>query len=307
MAEGARFTSLYIEEVQSGVTPATPVFNVFRTTGSGLDINVSVLESDEIRDDAEYSDVRLGTRHVEGTASAELSFGTYDELIASALRSEWVADVVKGAIARRSFTFVDYNADILDKPYTIYRGCEINTVAIKVSAEAMTTIEFGIVGRTMESALNLPTGATVLPRTTTSPMDGFSGSLLQDGVEIATVTEITITLENGIAPRFVVGSKFSIKPGATRRSVTAAITSYFEDNVLRDKFLNETEIALTVGLVDPVNEDNAYAILLPRGKITEAARPIDGEGDIMLNMTMRALLSPTTGSSIQITRTLAEV
>ena len=39
---------------------------------------------------------------------------------------------------------------------------------------------------------------------------------------------------------------------------------------------------------------------MPRVKITEAPRPIDGEGDIMLNMSYRGLLDQTEGYSISI-------
>lgn len=305
MAQGSRFTSMFVRETSSGVTPAAPVFNIFRATQSGLDINISTLESEEIRDDAEVADFRLGTRSVEGTVSGELSFGTFDLLIAAALRGDWNNNVVSGAIARPSFTFVDYNADIPDKPYTIYRGCEINTMTITVSAAAMTTIEFGVVGRTMEQATSLPAGSTVSPRTTTSPMDGFSGALREAGQPISVITELSFQVENGIESRFVVGSKFSISPSSGRRQVTGSLTAYFEDNKLRDKFLNETETAIELELLDPTDPDNKYIISVPRVKITEAPRPIDGEGDIMLNMSYRGLLSAAAGHSIQITREIA--
>lgn len=305
MAQGSRFTSMFVAEAQSGVTPANPIFNIFRATQSGLDINIATLESDEIRDDAEVADFRLGTRSVEGTVQGELSFGTFDLLIAAALRGAWNNNVVIGAIARPSFTFVDYNADITDKPYTIYRGCEINSMTISVSAAAMTTIEFGVVGRTMEQATSLPAGATVNPRTTTSPMDGFSGALREAGQPISVITELSFQIENGIEARFVVGSKYSIRPSSGRRQVTGSMTAYFEDNTLRDKFLNETETSIELELLDPTDPDNKYIIELPRVKITEAPRPIDGEGDIMLNMSYRGLLSASAGHSIQITRELA--
>ena len=41
---------------------------------------------------------------------------------------------------------------------------------------------------------------------------------------------------------------------------------------------------------------------MPRIKITEAPRPIDGEGDIMLNMSYQSLLDQTLGYGIKITK-----
>lgn len=301
MAEGSRYSSYYIKETKSGVTPSTGTLNIFRATKSGLDIKIASLQSEEIRDDAEVADFRLGTRSVEGTASGEFSYSTFDELIGGALRGDFTGNSVKGSIDRQSFTFIDYNADVPDFPYTIYRGCEVNTMNISVSAAAMVTIEFGIIGRTMEQLATLPTGLTVGTRTTTSPMDGFSGALKMGDVVVDVITEMAINLENGIEPRFVVGSKFSISPGAKRRQVSGTLTAYYEDNKLRSKFLNEQESNLTIDILDGTT-GSGYRFELPRIKITEAPRPIDGEGDIMLNMSYTGLLDQTQGYSIQITK-----
>ena len=301
MAEGSRYASYFIAEATSGVTPSNPVLKVFRATKSGLDINITALQSAEIRNDAEVADFRLGTRSVAGTASAELSYGTFDDLLAAALRGTWTAEIVKGGVKRQSFTFVDFNEDIQDLPYTVYRGCEVNTMTLNVSAANMTTIEFGLVGRTMEQLAALPAGWTIGTRTATSPMDGFSGTLSANGDSLDVITEMSLTIENGIEPRFVVGSKFSIKPGSKRRNVTGSMTAYFDNNALRLAYLNELEQNISLAISDGA-AGNTYLITLPRVKITEAPHPVDGEGDIMQNMNYRALLDNTTASSIKIER-----
>lgn len=301
MADGSRYSSYFIKEAMSGVTPGSGTLNIFRATKSGLDIKIAALQSEEIRDDAEVADFRLGTRHVEGTASGEFSYLTFDELLGAALRSEFAGDSVQGDINRQSFTFIDFNADVPDFPYTVYRGCEVNSMAITVSAAAMVGIEFGIVGRAMEQSATLPAGLTVGTRTTTSPMDGFSGALKMGDIAVDVITEMAINLENGIEPRFVVGSKFSIKPSAKRRQISGTLTAYYEDNKLRSKFLNEQESILTIDILDGTT-GAGYRFEMPRIKITEAPRPIDGEGDIMLNMSYTGLLDQTEGYSIKITK-----
>lgn len=301
MAEGSRYASYFVQELSSGVTPANAALKVFRPTKSGLDISIAALQSEEIRNDAEIADFRLGARHVEGTASAELSYGTFDDLLAAALRGTWASDTLVAGILRPSFTFVDYNADINDLPYTIYRGCEVNSLNIKISASAMVTVEFGIVGRTMEQRADLPAGWTVGARSTTSPMDAFSGGLTANGVKNNVITELSIDIANGIEPRFVVGSKYSIRPGAKSRNVTGSLTAYFEDNSLRLAYLNELPQVIVMTLSDGVS-GNTYEITMPKVKLTEAPRPIDGEGDIMQNISYRGLLEPTEATSIKIVR-----
>ena len=301
MAEGSRYASYFVQEPSSGVSPGNAALKVFRATKSGLDISIAALQSDEIRNDAEIADFRLGARHVEGTASAELSYGTFDDLLAAALRGTWASDTLVAGILRPSFTFVDFNADINDLPYTIYRGCEVNSMNIKISASAMVTVEFGIIGRTMEQRAALPAGWTVGSRTVTSPMDGFSGGLSANGVKNNVITELSIDIDNGIEPRFVVGSKYSIRPGAKRRNVTGSLTAYFEDNTLRLAYLNELPQAIVMTLSDGAS-GNTYEITMPKVKLTEAPRPIDGEGDIMQNISYRGLLDSTTATSIKIVR-----
>ncbi|PZQ87300.1 MAG: hypothetical protein DI534_14940 [Leifsonia xyli] len=301
MAEGSRYASYFVQEPSSGVSPENAALKVFRATKSGLDISIAALQSDEIRNDAEIADFRLGARHVEGTASAELSYGTFDDLLAAALRGTWESDTLVAGILRPSFTFVDFNADINDLPYTIYRGCEVNSLNIKISASAMVTVEFGIIGRTMEQRAALPAGWIVGSRTVTSPMDGFSGGLSANGVKNNVITELSIDIDNGIEPRFVVGSKYSIRPGAKRRNVTGSLTAYFEDNTLRLAYLNELPQAIVMTLSDGAS-GNTYEITMPKVKLTEAPRPIDGEGDIMQNISYRGLLDATAATSIKIVR-----
>lgn len=303
MAEGSRLSVYYVKEEKSGITPTSPVLNTFRATKSTLDINVNTLESAELRDDAETSDFRLGTRHVEGTVTGEISYGTFDDLFAAVLRGVWASDKVKGGILRQSFTFITHNADLPEDGYTIYRGCEINTLSLQVSAEAITVSDFGIIGREMEMVSALPAGATITPRTTTAPMDGFSGSLSQDDDMVANVTEISLEIDNGIEPRFVIGSKSSITPGAKRRNVNGSMNTYYDSTALKKKFLAEEEVDLKFVISDSKSTNGSYEFHMPRIKLTEAPTPVDGEGDIMLNAGYKALLSSTEGFSIQITRT----
>ena len=302
MATGSRFSSYYIKETKSGTTPASGKLTPFRLTSSSLDISIATLESEELRDDSETADFRLGARSVEGTVSGEMSFGTFDDLLAAALRGTWQSNVLKGGITRQSFTFVEYNADLPSGQYTIYRGCEVNSMSLSLAAESMTTVEFGIVGRSMEIADSLPAGLSLGERTTTSPMDGFSGRLLEGGQEVSVITELGLSVENSIEPRFVVGSKFSIDPSVGRRAVTGTANVYFVDNTLREKYLDEVETSITFDLIDPTDSTKKYTVKVPRVKFTEAPRPVDGEGDIMLNMGYRGLLDASVGSSIEITR-----
>lgn len=76
--------------------------------------------------------------------------------------------------------------------------------------------------------------------TTTSPLDSFTGTLNEAGTPIAVITEIQLNVENGLEARFVVGSRLA-HPAVHRSNCSGTMTAYFENSLLLDKFINETE------------------------------------------------------------------
>ncbi len=303
MASGSRHDVYFIEEVTSGVTPATPAFDVFRCTKDSLDIKINYIESSEIRADREKGDLTPGTSSVEGTLGAELSFGTFDSLIAAAFCNDWVTNVCDSGILRKSFTFVSVQDDLTDNKYDIYRGCEISKISLKESAEKILEIEFDIVGRTHESAATLPTGATINARTTTPPMNALMGEIKEGGSAVSVITEADISIDNGIEARFVCGSTFSILPGIKSRSVTGSISAYFENNTIRNKYLQGTDSSLQITAVDPVDNAKKYVFDMTRIKYKSATKDVSGaDDDLVIKLDYQAQPNATTGHSISVTR-----
>lgn len=214
---------------------------------------------------------------------------------------------VKAASTRSSFTFVRQFADIMavDNPFYIYRGIELNSIQLTIAANSMITGTFSVVGQSQETAQDL-TGLgtpTFPPASTTSPLDSFTGTLEEGGVTVAVVTEISMTLQNGIEPRFVVGSKNSIYPSVGRSNLTGQVTAYFEDSTLVNKFLDETESSLVFSLPDGAGNTQRYRV--PRIKYTGGQPDVAGEGPITLAMPFQALLDSSESTNMLIERTPA--
>lgn len=221
--------------------------------------------------------------------------GGGDEQIVAASR-------IKSGITRKSFSFVRHFADITDKPYHIYRGVELNQVQLSIAANAMVTGTFSVVGKSQALAADLTElGTPTYPAATTSaPVDSFTGELKEAGTTIAVITEISLTLQNGIEPRFVVGSKNSIKPSVARSNLTGQITAYFEDSALLDKFINETESSIVFNMPDA--DGNNVKFVIPRIKYTGGRPDVQGEGPITLSMPFQALRDNTEASNFVIER-----
>lgn len=312
MANGSRHSMRYVAETVYGQTPATPAFKIIRHTGTTLGLSKESLQSEELRDDRQVADFRHGAYQVGGDINIELSYGSFDELLEAVLLGTWEVDSpvvgtdrLKAGVTRRSFTIERFFGDILaaDKPYHRFTGVELNTLSLAINANAMITGSFGVLGQSMVTATTAIAGATYAPATTTSPLDSFTGTLNEAGTPIAVITEISLSIENGLEARYVVGSKQSIRPSIGRSNVTGQVTAYFENSALLDKFINETESSIMFELPDGAG--NKYTFTLPRIKYTGGQPDVDGEGPITLAMPFQALLDSTTNTNIIIERTPA--
>ena len=198
---------------------------------------------------------------------------------------------------RRSFTLERNFSDI--GQYQRYTGCEFDKFSLSVKPEGIVDCTFNLLGQGQSGATTVLAGATYSAATTTSPFDGFSGSISEGGSPIALVTDVKLDLNNGLSALFVVGSPQTIQPSIGRSNVTGTVTAYFQDVVLLNKFLNETVSSLSFTIGDGTNTITFY---LPHIKYTGAPPNVAGEGPVTLSMPFQATLDATTNTNIQITR-----
>jgi hypothetical protein len=94
VSDSNRIAQGIAQETTYGVIPTTPAFEPMRITQSGLQFKPKTGTSDEIRSDAQLTDLILLGMDANGQVGYELSYGTLDSAIASALRSAWQAKPV---------------------------------------------------------------------------------------------------------------------------------------------------------------------------------------------------------------------
>lgn len=208
-----------------------------------------------------------------------------------------ISDKLLVGTTRRSFTVERYFADITQ--YRRYKGCEFNTMALAVQPEGIVSATFGVLGQSEAADIAILAGQTYSAATTTSPFDGFSGSITEGGSEIAVVTEVSLNLDNGLQALFVVGSPETINPSIGRSNVTGSLTAYFENTTLLNKFINETESSLSFTVGDGTN---TLKFSCPRIKYTGGQPDVGSEGPVTLTMPFQALLDTTSGTNLKIIR-----
>lgn len=303
MADGSRHSLFLVPETVRGTTPATPAFEHLRIRGTTLGLSKESLQSEETRDDRQITDFRLGANQSGGDITFELSAVTMDKLLEAATMGTWTADVLKAGVQRRFFTMLRRFSDLPTGKFHTFTGVEINTLQLSITANAMITGTFTVLGKGMTVADTAPTGATFGTPTTTRALDSFTGALTEGGSPIATVTEMSMNLTNGLEARFVVGSKDSIEPSSGRSNITGSIAVYFESPAMLNKFLNEERSSLSLTMPDP--DGNEYTLTLPNIVYTGGQPDVSGEGPITLNMPFQALYDSVNDTNIIIERTLA--
>lgn len=86
------------KEATFGTAPGATGANLLRRIESTLDLAKDSYEASELVSDYQVSDFRHGMRRVEGAINGELSPGTYQLLMAAALRKDFAAGATTGAI-----------------------------------------------------------------------------------------------------------------------------------------------------------------------------------------------------------------
>ncbi|WHI52717.1 phage tail tube protein [Microbulbifer sp. MLAF003] len=300
MADGSQHSMAYVAELTYGVTPASPGFKAIRNKGTTLALTKEGSADEELRNDRQITDYRHMNKSVAGDININLSYGSFDDLLEGVTMGTWTNDKLIVGKTRRSFTIERKFGDIADKPYHRYTGCEVNTLNLTVAPGARVSGSLGVVGKDMTPEAASLSGSTYEGETTTQVFDSFKGVIREGLTGLAVVTEVTLTLENGLESRYVVGSDTTIQPGVGRSNITGQLSAYFENSVLLEKFLNEQSSSLEFSLVDAAG--NSYVFTLPKIKYTGGQVDVSGEGAIILPLPFQAVYDETAGTNLSIER-----
>jgi hypothetical protein len=210
---------------------------------------------------------------------------------------------LKAGTVRRSFSVMRHFSDLQagDKPFHLYTGVELNTMNLTIPSDGIVNGTFAVMGKSQTLSTTGVAGQTLGSASTTRVMDSFTGTITEGGVSLAIATEITLTLENGLEPRFAIGTDSVIGNGVIGRSnLTGQLTAYFENATMLEKFLNETGSSLLFTIVDRTG--NSYRFNIPSIVYNGGQPDTQGQGSITLAIPFQAILDSTTASNIVIDR-----
>jgi hypothetical protein len=234
-----------------------------------------------------------------------MSYGSFDELIESALYSTWDTDVIKNGVTQKSFTLEKtLRKGPATNVFMRYKGAVVNTWSLGISSGQLITSSFGVMAKGIEVATTAIIGATYAVAGTADVMSAATdfASLTATGVTAAPVIEsISFDMTNNTRQRMAVGSLDSQGIGEGRFELTGTMNAYFDSEELYQAFLAHDALGLSFTIGSEAG--SRYEITIPRLKLTTGTLVAGGnDQDLMLNVGFQALIDGTLASSIKIER-----
>jgi len=306
-ATGATERVSMVKETTWGVTPATPAFQNVRFTSESLVGEKQTVRSNEVRPDRNVTDEILTALMGSGNLEVEMSYGTFDDVLAALLFSDWSSDTLINGTTPASYTIEKtLTASDQSKVYQRFAGAMFNTLSLNLQSGQLITGSIGVMAKGVTVDPAIVTGATYASAGTSEVMSSgaHAANIVTTGLATAPIVEsMTIDITNNLRQRMAVGSLGSVGIGEGRFEVSGTMNAYFQDKNLLQAFLNHDAFGLqfTLGKAGA-----KYRITLPKIKLS--AGSLNGGGndaDSMLNVNYTALLDTTVGGTLKIERNVA--
>lgn len=308
VADGSQTRLGFIAEVTPGTIPATPAWQTLRYLSSDVRLSKQTDIPDEIRGDRNVASITDVGRSGRGSIKGNLSYGTYDDLLAMALCSDWATNVLKNGIVDKTGAFEWTFEQGATDSFIRAAGCRIDTVDLRLQARQSVEIDFGIMALTMPTpATAIVVGATYTAATTTQVMNaGLNVAALSiTGVTNAPkLQSLSLSIKNNTYQNDVVGSYDPYSHGKGRFEVSGSMNTYFENLDTYNAILQHSDIGLSMTLGSVTAQK--YTIAIPKIKLMDGGPPVPGNGkSVMLEVPFQAYIDSGIGAQMQITRAVA--
>ena len=305
-SQGSRTRLSYITESTFATTP-TGNFQEIPFETHSLNLSKERVQGNDIQSDRMNRVDRHGNKATAGDVTVSLRDGNYDDWLESLMFSTWdtspvtAPDELKVGTTLKSFTIEDYAADI--DQARLFTGMAVSQASFSIAPNQLVNVTFSFVGS--DSSIS-QTEKTITSATTAQPFDAYSGAMqiADSGGTLATISSITaidFTVNNSLAPTYVIGSDATPQLEYGRADIEGTITAYFEDDTLYNRFVNETETQIDITVDDPTGA-NEYGFFFPRIKINGADIPVQNEQSRLITIPFVALYDSTEGSNLTIRR-----
>lgn len=296
-----------ITEVTPGTTPATPEFTIMRCTGENIDVVRKIVFSSELNGRRGQKHHAVAAKMAAGGFNFEFHDATFEALLESVMRNAWNTDALVDANTPKAFTVeATYETGTTDTFKRIV-GAEVASMTLNLRAAEILTGSVAFMGRDSYFDDAIVGSATYVAGNTEPIMVGADfAALALDGLDLAQLVSLDMTINNNMRERMVLGSLGPADLAAGTLEVTGSLTAFLSASAFDtlEAFMagTATGIAFELGTVDTkiTGFDIPNVILSDLKVMSETA-----EGDVMVSANWRALQdSGISNSVLTITRNI---
>jgi hypothetical protein len=295
-----------VQETTWGVTPGNPVFKKTRITGESLVAGLTTVQSQELRPDRNVPDLPLVAAAAAGGFNFELSYSTFDDLLAAVLFGNWSGNgITNGQSANmKSFT-IEKRFDMGEGSYEYfrYRGMVPNTLTLNIGADSIITGSVEFIGKREDVASTLISGASYTDATGNPVLNATRDfAMFSIGGDVNNyVSNMDMSISNNLRAQRAVAHLEGIGVGTGNFTVTGSMTVYFKNRAVYDKYLNNESVALSFILGEEGGKQ--YKFTLPKIKFSNGQVLAENQGaDLMCNMQYQAIFSSQINGTLRIER-----
>lgn len=184
----------------------------------------------------------------------------------------------------------------------LFTECRVGGFTARLPATGMSTLEFPVMGRDMEtySGGSAPFFTSPTAEGTEGIFAAVNGLLKVGGTTVGVVTGLEIRMDLAPSSEAVVGQNFVPEIFLGRANVTGQVTAFLEDLTLINNFVNEDEVSILAYLTtSSAAATPAASLYLPRVKFGAADAPATGEQGQSITMPFQALKYGGSGAGIE--------
>lgn len=289
---------------------AGPTLKQVRFTGESIKPNIENVKSAEITPTRTDIDMVQAAVSAGGDINFELSYGSFDDLLAAALCSYWRpgsgdTSVLQNGQDRRSFVIQKHFQDLNPNQFHNYRGCCVEGFSLNMEIGKIVTGAFNISAFGLDTAgitTSQYASAVLVPANTLTPLNAIGNfqNFVIDAVPYSgCITKLSIEVKNNIRARQCLGSALRSDMRLGTLEITGSLDFYFNEPGNFAKYIAGTEFDFAFTLTDAAG--NALTFVIERAKFESGDVVIGGKNtDQMFTAKYRGLYDSATGRVIQV-------
>lgn len=195
-----------------------------------------------------------------------------------------------------SFTVEQFYSDINQSE--VFTGLKPSSMALQLPSTGLVTGSFSFMGKNLSQTGTSQYFTSPSAVNTEGIFASVSGAVVVNGVPVALITSLDLSVSRNQEMATVVGSNLAADIFVGRITATGSMSVYFQDATFRDYFDDEAKISLVVALTTGEEKDaDAMTFTMGKCKVNSSSKT-DTELGLVQSMDFQALQNDVTSGGL---------